>query len=61
MSARAAPIYHCPFCGEQDLRPSEESPEAWACRSCARVFTVGLMRLDETLIPGRVASPGGDR
>jgi transposase-like protein len=36
---RAAPLY-CPYCGEEDLRPHEESHGAWACHACARVFTV---------------------
>ncbi|SCG36554.1 hypothetical protein GA0070609_0281 [Micromonospora echinaurantiaca] len=36
---RAAPLY-CPYCGEEDLRPSEEGHGAWECHGCARVFTV---------------------
>jgi ribosomal protein L37AE/L43A len=60
----AAPIYHCPFCAEEDLRPVEEPRGAWLCRACARVFTVGLVTLDTTKIPGRLAEeaelqPGG--
>lgn len=37
---RAAPFY-CPFCGEQDLRPSE--PAGWRCRTCERLFEVTLL------------------
>jgi len=39
MSERAAPFY-CPYCGEEDLRPSGERHGAWECRDCTRVFTV---------------------
>lgn len=41
---RAVP-FHCPFCGEKDLRPSEAAPRAWECRSCTRVFAVTLIGL----------------
>lgn len=36
---RAAPLY-CPYCGEENLRPHEDSRAAWECHACARVFTV---------------------
>lgn len=42
---RAQP-FHCPYCGEEDLRP-DAGHDAWACQSCTRVFTlrfVGLRR-----------------
>lgn len=44
--SRAAPLY-CPYCGEEDLRPSEEGHGTWECRGCARAFSVkfvGLVR-----------------
>jgi transposase-like protein len=37
--AHAVPFF-CPYCGEEDLRPHEESHGAWECHACARVFTV---------------------
>jgi transposase-like protein len=55
MSERAVP-YHCPFCGEEDLRPHEEPHASWACMSCRRVFTVkfaGLYAGDPTAGVGR--------
>ena len=55
MSSRAATPYHCPFCGEEDLRPVEEDDTAWSCRSCARVFSVRLVRIDQSLIPAHAA------
>jgi transposase-like protein len=36
---RSTPLY-CPYCGEEDLRPNEQSHGAWECHCCARVFTV---------------------
>ena len=44
-SERQATLY-CPYCGEEDLRPSEEGGHgAWECRSCARVFAVKFVGL----------------
>ncbi|WP_020666237.1 hypothetical protein [Amycolatopsis nigrescens] len=36
---RATPFY-CPYCGDEDLRPEEETPNAWLCTACRRVFSV---------------------
>ncbi|WP_246361101.1 Insertion element protein [Haloechinothrix aidingensis] len=46
MSERATP-FHCPYCGDEDLRPTEEAdtPGAWLCAACRRVFTVKLVGL----------------
>ncbi|MCL2555293.1 MAG: hypothetical protein FWE15_16005 [Actinomycetia bacterium] len=44
MSERAAPFY-CPYCGDEDLRPSEEGHGAWECRSCNRAFQVKFLGL----------------
>lgn len=32
---RAQP-FHCPYCGEQDIRPAGET--GWHCRTCDRRF-----------------------
>ncbi len=48
MTTRAEPFY-CPFCGDEDLHPSEAVSGAvspWGCRSCRRVFTLTLVGLD---------------
>lgn len=51
MSARAVP-FHCPYCGDEDLRPHEvESPAgevtsphgSWECRSCLRAFSLKML------------------
>lgn len=46
MSGRVVP-YHCPYCGEEDLRPYEPGPDSdveikggWHCAGCTRVFAV---------------------
>ena len=41
---RVAP-YYCPYCGDEDLRPSEQGHGTWECRSCARAFTVKFVGL----------------
>ncbi|GAA2070133.1 hypothetical protein GCM10009821_03790 [Aeromicrobium halocynthiae] len=44
MSARAVP-FHCPFCGDEDLRPHGESHGQWECRSCLRAFKLNFIGL----------------
>ncbi|GGZ34528.1 hypothetical protein GCM10010387_30660 [Streptomyces inusitatus] len=44
MSERAAPFY-CPYCGDEDLRPSEEGHGAWECHGCNRAFQVKYLGL----------------
>ncbi|PRX47229.1 hypothetical protein B0I33_106330 [Prauserella shujinwangii] len=41
-TGRAVP-FHCPYCGEEDLRPEENG--AWLCSSCRRVFSVKFIGL----------------
>ena len=50
---RAIP-FHCPYCGDEDLRPSEAGHGAWECRSCLRAFSLKLLGLvrPETSAPG---------
>ena len=57
MSAHAATPNHCPFCGDEDLRPVEDDASAWSCRSCARVFSVSLVRIDQAGIPANHHQP----
>ncbi|SCK42913.1 hypothetical protein [Streptomyces sp. WMMB 322] len=51
MSERAAPFY-CPYCGDEDLRPSEETGgaaagkgAAWECAACNRAFRLAFLGL----------------
>jgi ribosomal protein L37AE/L43A len=44
VSERAVP-FHCPYCGDEDLRPSEAGHGAWECRSCLRAFSLKLLGL----------------
>jgi predicted RNA-binding Zn-ribbon protein involved in translation (DUF1610 family) len=34
---RQVPFF-CPYCGEEELRPSGSSPGNWECRACSRGF-----------------------
>ena len=50
MTERAVP-FHCPYCGEEDLRPHAAAGGSWECRSCLRAFSLtmlGLLRPDGT-------------
>jgi transposase-like protein len=49
-----AEIFHCPYCGEEDLFPADE--QAWRCAYCLRVFTVTLLSYG---LPGNT-SEGAD-
>lgn len=51
MSERAFPL-HCPYCGDEDLRPHEvegadgevDSPAGtWHCRACRRAFELSML------------------
>ena len=53
MSERAVP-FHCPYCGDGDLRPHElvsedgeiTSPHGtWECRACLRAFSLKMLGL----------------
>jgi transposase-like protein len=62
MNERISP-FHCPYCGDEDLRPHvpDEGPGhgTWECRSCMRAFRVkflGLLRPEPTGSTDRSAS-----
>ena len=44
MSERAVP-FHCPYCGDTDLRPHGAQGGEWECRSCLRAFSLKLLGL----------------
>lgn len=55
MSENRAPAQYCPYCGETNLWPHEESHGAWSCRDCRRVFAVrfiGLAGQTDALVTG---------
>ena len=39
---RQLPLFHCPYCGEEDLTPHGDAADEWHCASCLRTFTVRL-------------------
>ena len=45
MSENRAPAQYCPYCGETNLWPHEDSHGAWTCRDCRRVFAVRFIGL----------------
>jgi transposase-like protein len=49
VSERVAP-FHCPYCGEEDLRPAEDASPAgagpaWECADCNRAFALRFLGL----------------
>jgi transposase-like protein len=42
MSERAVP-FHCPYCGDEDLRPHEAGHGTWECRACLRAFSLKML------------------
>ncbi|MFG2113792.1 hypothetical protein ACGFRB_14360 [Streptomyces sp. NPDC048718] len=44
MSGRAAP-FHCPYCGDEDLRPGEQGHGTWECAACSRAFQLKFLGL----------------
>ena len=40
---RQLPIFHCPYCGDEDLTPHGDSADGWQCSACLRAFTVRLI------------------
>ncbi|GAA2247359.1 hypothetical protein GCM10010145_13110 [Streptomyces ruber] len=58
MSERAAP-FHCPYCGDEDLRPSEQAAHGtWECHACNRAFQLKYLGLLSRGV--RRADSGGD-
>ena len=44
MSDRGFP-QHCPYCGETDLWPHDETHGSWECRGCLRAFSLKMLGL----------------
>jgi len=53
-SLHGSAVQNCPYCADEDLWPVVEPAGGWQCRSCARVFTVRLVSVDTSQIPGRL-------
>ncbi|MCC9309044.1 hypothetical protein LN042_18460 [Kitasatospora sp. RB6PN24] len=60
MSERAAP-FHCPYCGDEDLRPAAEGGHgAWECASCRRAFQLKFLGLLPVPTSGSTSNGGSD-
>ncbi len=44
---RQVPFY-CPYCGEENLRPSGAEAGGWECQSCARGFSLKFVAVLRT-------------
>ncbi|MDN5743823.1 MAG: hypothetical protein L0H31_01735 [Nocardioidaceae bacterium] len=56
MSERVGPN-HCPYCGEEDLRPQEAEAAGWECRSCLRLFSLRF----QGMAPRPASASGGSQ
>ena len=60
MSERAVPFY-CPYCGEEDLRPAEQTDRvphgAWYCAACLRTFAVKMIGIGIPEVGELASSP----
>jgi transcription elongation factor Elf1 len=58
VSERAVP-FHCPYCGDENLRPHETDagPDhgTWECRACLRAFQLKMLGM----IPHGGSAPTG--
>ncbi|HEY9440649.1 MAG TPA: hypothetical protein VIS29_18825 [Streptomyces sp.] len=52
MSERVAP-FHCPYCGDEDLRPHGAGHGSWECASCCRAFELRFLGLLSRGLPGQ--------
>ncbi len=43
-SERSVP-FHCPYCGDEELRPHGTTHGEWECRACRRVFALSFRGL----------------
>jgi transposase-like protein len=41
--SRQLPVFHCPYCGDEEITPYGDTAEGWLCRSCLRAFSVRLI------------------
>lgn len=42
---RHLPVFYCPYCGEEDIRPFGAEPAQWRCADCRRVWAVRFVGL----------------
>ncbi len=61
MSERAVP-FHCPYCGDEDLRPHESGHGPghgqWECRACLRAFSLKMLGMLDRPAPAGPTTPG---
>jgi len=43
MSTQRAVPFYCPYCGEEDLRPAEQTEGSWYCPACLRTFALKML------------------
>jgi ribosomal protein L37AE/L43A len=61
MSETHSAVLHCPYCAEEDLRPTEDSHGSWLCASCRRVFAVRLIGISPVDVRAEGRTPTSTR
>jgi len=56
---RHVPVFYCPYCGEEDIRPHDGGPGQWLCAGCRRVWSVRFVGLVGGAAGGPAAAAGG--
>ena len=57
MSETHSAVLHCPYCAEEDLRPTDDSHGSWLCAGCRRVFAVRLIGISPVDVHGEGRVP----
>ncbi|MGA8210992.1 MAG: hypothetical protein WB441_02275 [Nocardioidaceae bacterium] len=47
--------FHCPYCGDEALRPREEGHGTWECHACLRAFSLSMLGMIPR--PGSAPTP----
>lgn len=48
---RHLPPFHCPYCGEEDIRPYGEQASTFRCAACKRVWKLSYVGLAPSAVP----------
>ncbi len=57
MTETRAAAQYCPYCGETNLWPHEDSHGAWSCHDCLRVFAVRFIGITGRGSPASGTAP----
>jgi hypothetical protein len=56
---RHVPVFYCPYCAEEDIRPYDGGPGQWLCAGCRRVWSVRFVGLVDRYAGDAAGAPAG--